>query len=563
MKSTGAQHISVTLPCDDAWLGFAQQFIRHYGRQVGFSEKLETMVTLSVMEALENLFQRAAGTGVSQPVSLEMDHKGLAVVIDIGYESAIPLHPHETGDWEVPDDLDDLDEQDMDTLWLHLIKKRMDRVCFMIQGNRRILRMAKYNRDEGREKQAWIMGVTPRLKPDLIVHVDDPEKKFPSAILQAPGKGVLRLGPSETFLVGLMDGQTPFHDLYMAHVDALGLIAPTAMALLYEQLEKMEMLVPEGILQDRNRFYQAFKRWLNPDWVIPRADETVTWVYKRCHPLFSHAGAGLLIAVGISGLVPLLIWYQDFSSQVAGLEQAFAAHPILFVCLYTLMLFDAACHELGHGTVCKHFGGKVPRIGIMFYLASFMFYCDTTASLNFKRKRDRLLVSLAGPLVSFAILGVGLWAGGLSFGTGLAPVMTAFCLISCFGLVMSFNPFIKMDAYYMLSDITGIANLRKKSFDFLKFKLRKGLGKKEVRETQDKKEKREMIFWVYGIGGVMITGFFLIFPLVRLFHFLKNESASGGILALISLLIFMICFRLSHLAIERISGLRNQVIRIQ
>jgi putative peptide zinc metalloprotease protein len=42
----------------------------------------------------------------------------------------------------------------------------------------------------------------------------------------------------------------------------------------------------------------------------------------------------------------------------------------------------------------------------------------------------------------------------------------------CFlGLVMNFNLFIRMDAYHMLMDWTGIPNLRQRSFSYLQRKL--------------------------------------------------------------------------------------------
>ena len=157
------------------------------------------------------------------------------------------------------------------------------------------------------------------------------------------------------------------------------------------------------------------------------------------------------------------------------LEEAFLSNPLLILPVYLLTLVHVTLHELGHGVTCKHYGGKVPRLGIMFYMASFIFYCDTTAAWNFPEKKHRILVSLGGPIISFAIMGAGLWGAGYYAGTGLIwePVFVAFSLFNFFGLVMNFNPFIKMDAYYMLLDYTGIPNLRECSFKFLE---RKTLG---------------------------------------------------------------------------------------
>lgn len=561
---TSGRNIRFTLPCDGQWLTFAQKILTSYSRQVGFSQKLETMVTLSVMEALEELFQKAAALPAPSQVCLDLDGRGEAVVIDITYDRSIAFHPHETADWEVPDDLDGLDEQGMETLWLHLIKKRMDRVCFMTRGKTCTFRMAKYRREQGRETQAWIMAVRPKLRPEVVIHLDDPEKEFPSSVIQQPGMGVLRLGPSETFLVRAMDGQTSFHDLYMAHVEALGLVSPAALVALYEQLENKKMLA--GETPEKQGLAAAVKKIINPDLVVPASDRIVTWCHRRLRPLYSKAGAAAFLALGFSGLIPVVMHQDAFLSQIAGLEHSFAQTPWLFVLLYGMVLAGAALHELGHGTMCKHFGGDVHRMGVMFYLASFIFYCDTTASLNFRTKKARLLVSLAGPLVSFALLGIGLWGTSLVFGASVeswaAPVMTAFCLITALGLVMNFNPFIRMDAYYMLSDLTGISNLRKKSFAFIRSRLANLLGRGGIRGDAFP-SGHSRTFWIYGIGGIAVTALIMVLPFARLFHFLGQESARGGAMVLALAMLTLVCLRLGHLAFAQIHAMRNREYKIQ
>ena len=428
---------------------------------------------------------------MTDPVRLRLDCKGGAVAADLEYSARIPLNPHRTEDYEVPDapgadqpgpdaqtmDAARLDALNMDVLWLHLIKRRMDRVRFLVRGPRHVLRMIKYRRQEGKERQAWILAVTPLLRPGLELHLDDPEAEHPSSVLQSAGSGVLKLGPSETFAVQRMDGQRSFQDIYMEHIDELGLVSPDALARLYESLESMGMLA-DGAGGTGSRLARLARKAFNPDISIPRADAVVTAVHAWARPLLGRPGALLLLAAGLSGLVPALLGMSRFREVTAGLEAAFLAQPWLVVPLYVMVMVHAMLHELGHGVTCKHFGGRVPRLGIMFYLATFIFYCDTTAAWNFQDKRRRLLVSLGGPMVSLAVLSAGLWTALALAGTGSPweSTVVAFCLLAAFGLAMNFNPFIKMDAYYMLVDLTGIPNLRTRSFRHLETRLLSRLG---------------------------------------------------------------------------------------
>ena len=197
--------IDITLPTGDRWLPFAHDSLHRYGEMVGFSKRLEEMLASSVMEAFEELFRKAEHTGIRDTVKMFLDFKGEAVVVDIEYNAHIPLNPQKTEDYEVPDADTELDDLNMDTLWLHMLRQRMDRVLFMVRGSRHVLRMIKYRRDEGKERQAWVMAIKPELHKRLVLHLDDLNTEYPSSVLQNPGGGVLKLGPSETFIIQHMD----------------------------------------------------------------------------------------------------------------------------------------------------------------------------------------------------------------------------------------------------------------------------------------------------------------------------------------------------------------------
>lgn len=556
--------IAITLPSDDRWLSFAHDSLNHYGQMVGFSERLEEMLASSVMEACEELFRKAAQAGISDAVSLCLDFKGEAVVVDIEYNAHIPLNPHETEDYEVPDEDTDLEDLDVETLWLHIIKRRMDRVRFMVRGSRHVLRMIKYRRDEGKEKQSWVMAIRPELHKDLVLHLDDTDAEHPSSVLQNPGGGVLKLGPSETFVIQHIDGDTTFHDIYMAHIDALGLTSPDMLARLYEKLESMKMLVdPEEDLK-KERIKKFFKKIINPNFSIPRADEVVTAVHSKTKFFYTHFGLWVLLAIGLSGIIPYWQHLARFREVIAGLEDRFFSQPLLIIPVYIMLLVHITLHELGHGVTCKHYGGKVPRLGIMFYLASFIFYCDTTAAWNFPEKRHRILVSLGGPIISFAIFGASLWAAGFYAGTesGWESVFVTFALINMFVLFMNFNPFIRMDAYYMLIDYTGIPNLREKSFKFLKRKTLGWLGFGSEKDTKVTMRERK-IFWWYGILGALMTVFFLAIPILRLRYLLRAESLYGGKLFIALLIVALLIARLASMAFSVVKSIRYRDYKIQ
>lgn len=131
--------------------------------------------------------------------------------------------------------------------------------------------------------------------------------------------------------------------------------------------------------------------------------------------------------------------------------------PLMFGVLLTLKLF----HEFGHAYACKYFGGQVPEMGAYLIVFTPCAYVDTTAAWSFPRKRDRLLVCLAGMYVElfFAALGMIVWCATppstlnqLAFDVAL--------LGSVVTVGLNINPLMRFDGYYALSDLVEIPNLR-------------------------------------------------------------------------------------------------------
>jgi len=560
--------LTLTLPPDELWLPMAEDSTRRYTKLVEFSKALENMIALSVLEACEELLRRSREVGIFSNYSLTLDFQSEAVTVEISYNGKIPLNPHLTEDYEVPDPsvgLDGMDPSDLDSLWLHLIRKYMDRVFFQVKGNIHVLKMLKYRRSEGEELRLWVLGLSPALKEELNVEWIERDGTLQGGLLQdLESQRVLRLGSREAFVVRKMDGRTTLYEIYLECVEALGPFAPHGVSALFEALEAAGMLANSKAAQKKVKVQTILGRILNPSFSIPRPDAVVTAIYRLVRPLVSPAGVVLCLLIGFSGLVPMAEAHPFHKVTLIGLEDAIVGQPGVLIVLYLMVLLMVAVHELGHGLVCKHYGGRVPRMGIMFYLASFIFFCDTTSSWNFPRKYQRIMVSLGGPLTTFAILGASLWAAAYYADTESLweEIWLMFCLACFFGLMMNFNPFIRMDAYYMLMDWTGIPNLRARSFAYLEQKLIGLFVKKSDRRNKGPEPKERMILFLYGLFGAVMTVLFFVWPMVWYGRLLLEHSAHKG-RVIIGIVVVTIAFvRLSHTAYKKFHSLRYREYRL-
>lgn len=79
----------------------------------------------------------------------------------------------------------------------------------------------------------------------------------------------------------------------------------------------------------------------------------------------------------------------------------------------------------------------------------------------------------------------------------------------------------------MIMDLTGIPNLRDKSFRFLNRRLLGWLGLDTAEDIKVSLGEIR-IFWWYGLLGSGMTFLFVAAPLLQLGHLLQTRSLHGG-----------------------------------
>lgn len=113
-------------------------------------------------------------------------------------------------------------------------------------------------------------------------------------------------------------------------------------------------------------------------------------------------------------------------------------------------------HESGHFYFCLHAGRSVSEIGIKLNLSVFPACYVNTTDICMANKKERILTSLGGIYLN-AILCI-LTSSILLF-TRPNNTIYRFVLISFSFIISNSLPFIKLDGYYILSDILCISKL--------------------------------------------------------------------------------------------------------
>ena len=535
--------IRISIKPESQWIEAIDPLARRYLRAQNYPPTLENQTLAAIGEVLERLVMLSVLQGCATPFELGFKRQDEAVQVHLSYDASIPLNPLRESTYEVPS-AGAADAGTLDGLWLHIVKRTMDRVFFRLEGQRASLVMLKYFRPEEQARQAWVMNLAPKLRADIILERGAPEpagEDSRTAVLHdIQGKTVIKLPASNAFIVERLDGRRSLGDIYLEHAEAVGPISPRQVRQLYETLEAAGMLERHAAGQTDSA--SRWRRLLNPVFSLPNSDRLVTEVYRHIRWLFHPFGVALLLLTGLYGAASLFWHWHAVAAVFVAADAQLLQQPALLAAVYLVMLVHTGLHELAHGTACKHFGGNVPRIGVMWYMAMFIFFCDTTSAWNFPRKSQRIWVSLAGPLLSWAFFGVGavFAAASATAGSAGAVFWVTLTLFNAFGLIMNFNPFIRMDAYYILVDWTGIANLQPKSFAYLKqLLLRENRQTPSDEAKPSLREKR--IYLSYGIGSALMSLLFLVLPfweLSRLWLSHRYLSFEGAMALSAAVLIF-------------------------
>ncbi len=184
--------------------------------------------------------------------------------------------------------------------------------------------------------------------------------------------------------------------------------------------------------------------------VVP---ERVVWriagVFK---PMFWPPA--ILVGLALFVVLDVAIIAQGGLSRIVPSALALVYEPELTLLVLAIVLVSAAFHEFGHVSACRYGGARPGKMGFGLYLVWPALYSTVTDSYRLSR-RGRLRTDLGGVYFN-AVFIAGMSVAYLY--TGSPWVLVTIVLLH-FETAMQFLPVIRMDGYYILSDLIGVPDL--------------------------------------------------------------------------------------------------------
>ena len=383
---------------------------------------------------------------------------------------------------------------------------------------------------------------SPKIREKLITSQQVFENKTYYVIKDPITKRFFRVGEPENFIIKNLDGKTPKERIIQKlHQELNVKVSSETLDKFIEKLEKAGFLEGEISRRELSKLqYQTQKKRgvfrrifflkikaFDPNKFLDKLTKKVRFLFTPGFFIFS-------ILVIILGIIITIFNWNDLGYSFRGLYRITTIFK-----LWIAIFFIGIIHELGHALTCKYFGGDVHEMGFLLIYLQPAFFTNVSDAWLFKGKSKKLWVSFAGIYIH-----IFLWASATilwritDIQTQLNSFLFVVMLTSGVVLLFNFNPLMKFDAYYLLSDYLEIPNLRKKAFGYLNSVFKKNILKLEMPEVNiSPKEKK--IYSFYGSLSLVYSVLLLGYIFIRVEKFLVHQFQGYGFVLFLVLIYFI------------------------
>ncbi len=263
-------------------------------------------------------------------------------------------------------------------------------------------------------------------------------------------------------------------------------------------------------LYDPNRLFG----WLEPK---------IRWIWTRAFLVTS------LVVMGCA----LCTMLANSDHLVSSFPQVMRWETIVVVTL--VMVTATILHEFAHGLTCKHFGGDVHELGVLIMFGIPCMYCNVSDAWLIREKWKRLLITAAGGYCDMCLWAASVFVWRITVETSFVNYLALLVCTVCGsrGLI-NFNPLLRLDGYYLVSDWLAIPNLRRRAQEMWMQYMRWFLWGAPAPVLQ--RSDRPVLF--YGMFAWVFAIALLDMGLIRFLGVMSRELGTVGILLSVALLAY-------------------------
>ncbi len=352
-----------------------------------------------------------------------------------------------------------------------------------------------------------------RMRPDLVVRKQSAAGATVYVIKDPISLTHHRLWDEEFALLRMLDGKrslATIRRLFESSFKPARLDA-SLFELLLAQFYRSGLILSERVGQGEQLYHrhqqERTKRWsaswlsllsirlrgFNPDKILSVCDRWFGWIFSTRWLVISA-----LFELGT--FVFILSQWPNVVHQFGALVADSAAAGVIGLAMAFIIM--KGLHEFGHGLACKHFGGECNEMGLMFLAFAPCLYCDVSDSWMIESKWKRAFVAAAGVWIELLIATGCLWVWWLSHpGLVHSIAFNTFVLGTVSTILFNGNPLLRLDSYFVLSDLCDTPNLWRESRIVVRDSVRRVFSRTRMENPFGQFPARRWLLGIYGCAS--------------------------------------------------------------
>ena len=274
----------------------------------------------------------------------------------------------------------------------------------------------------------------------------------------------------------------------------------------------------------RGRFHVAdvtdipLHTWPHADDYLTTLKPYLEFVYTTWFTLLTLAMFGVMVWMWTDKFGE--IWSDSFAFY--NFTAKGTSDLIEFWFLFGAMAFF---HETAHGLTCKHFGARVESMQFLLMYFAPTFMCDCTQVWILGDKKARISTILAGIWgdLMICVVATFIW-WGTATGMWIHDFAYKVMMVTGIGVtILNLNPLIKLDGYYLLSELINETGLKEQSTVFVSSWVRKHIFRLPA-EVEYVPRHRRMVYIVYAVLSGAYSYLLIAVVVIFVYHVLLTYT---------------------------------------
>ena len=363
------------------------------------------------------------------------------------------------------------------------------------------------------------------------------------------------LPPRDWELLQLFDGERTYKEIAALFTARTGIAATSELVEEYatvnagaafwsRTMQEKNARFREDLVEKRRVLTQKKSKWSNlseitfPAW---DPDVALTKVHDRLKFVFTYQFLLLSLAMFAFAAYVLVSHWSEIGQD--NLEFYNFTHKSLadIIEFWVLIFVIGFIHEFCHGLVCKHTGGEVHALGFLLIYLSPCFYCDTTEAYVYGNKWQCIATGAAGIWSSLIIYSIAsfMWWGTDVGGTLHNFVYVVMLASGILPVLVNLNPLIKLDGYFMLTELLDIPELKENATIYVSNWVKKNIWRLPV-DVPYVTWRRRLLYVPYTLASSFYSYGLLFVVVTFLYNVLHRYSPEWAFVpaALLAFVIF-------------------------